>query len=136
MKVFYGSNSGNHYIICKESQEKYVFDSFGNYLNSKASINDCNNWVEVDYISIVNVGVNDCELLYSNHKAVLGIPMMVALKRLMDLGNYKETVFSIKHNDDLGVYHQVIILFPKNVSINSFIELLFPNKLWTPLQIV
>lgn len=133
MKVFYGNKGSEFFIMCVDFKEIYVFDMFGNLCRTNGTIDSCNNWIEVDFLSFVTIGVNNCEVLYNGYKAELGISLFEAIKFYRLQGKYLGTMFNVPHEDSDGKFSQVILVFPKGTLTSTMINNQFPNRLWKKL---
>lgn len=134
MKVLYGTKGNNYFIMCSDFKEIYKFDMFGNIESTNGLINDCNNWQEVDFLSYIGTGTNNCELLYNGYKAELGVPLFEAINPIRNYGKYLGTMFNVPHEDDFGRYNQILFLFKKGTVTNSMINSQYPNRVWTRLN--
>lgn len=134
MKVYYGNKGSEFYIMCVDFQEIYVFDMFGNLSSVNGLVSSCDNWQEVDFFSYVGVSLKECEVLYNGYKTKLDIPLFNAIKPLRDKGGYLGTLFNVPHEDDIGRYNQILLLYPKGTISNKFVVNLYPNKTWSKLK--
>lgn len=133
MKVYYGSRGSEFYIMCRDFEEIYVFDMFGTLTRVNGTIDSCNNWQEVDYLSFVNIGTRDCELLFNGYKAELGMPILEAIKPFRLQGKYLGTIFNVPHEDSDGRFTQILIVYPKGVLSYNYINSQYPNRYWNKL---
>ena len=134
MKVYYGSKGSEFYIMCRDFNEIYVFDMFGTLCRVNGTIDSCSNWQEVDYLSFVNIGTRNCELLFNDYKAELGIPLLDALKPFRLMGKYLGTMFNVPHEDNGGRFTQVVIVYPKGTLSYNYIEKQFPKRYWNKIS--
>lgn len=133
MKVYYGNKGSEYYIMCRDFNEIYVFDMFGNLCGTNGCVDSCNNWQLVDFLSFVGIGNNNCELLYNGYKAELNMNIFLAIKPFRDYGKFLGTIFNVPHEDDLGRYSQIIFVFPKGTITANIINNQFPKRLWNKL---
>ena len=130
MKVFYGSKGSEFYIMCRDFNEVYAFDMFGTLSRVNGSIESCDNWQEVDYLSFVGIGNSNCELLFNNYKAELGVSLLDAIKPFRMGGKYLGTIFNVPHEDSDGRFTQVVFVYPKGTISYGDINNQFPNRYW------
>lgn len=133
MKVYYGNKGSEFFIMCRDFEEVYVFDMFGNLCRTNGCIDSCNNWQLVDFLSFVSLGVNNCELLFNGYKAELKISLFEAIKPFRSYGKFLGTVFNVPHEDSEGRFTQVIFVYPKGTLKAEMINNQFPNRLWNKL---
>lgn len=135
MKVYYGNKGSEFFIMCMETKEIYVFDMFGTLCRVNGTIDSCNNWQEVDFLSFVSTGVNSCELLYNGYTTSLNTPILEAIKPYRLVGNYMGTIFNVPHEDSEGRFSQLLMVFKKGVITNRIIISQYPNNYWNKLII-
>lgn len=133
MKVFFGCKGSSYYIMCKDFNEVYSFDTFGNMLSDKGGVSSCDNWQEVDIVSLVGVGSGSCEILCNDVKAVLTDPIMSNVATLRKMGGYLGTIFNVPHLDDKGKFNQILFVFKKGDMPKEKISKIFPNRVWNRL---
>lgn len=134
MKVYYGSKGSEFFIMCADFKEIYAFDTFGNLSRVNGIVDSCNNWQEVDFLSFVGIGTNNCELLYNGYKSELGIPLLEGIKPFRLRGGYLGTLFNVPHEDNQGRFTQIVIVFPTGFLCDNYINNLFPNRNWIKLS--
>ena len=134
MKVYYGNKGSEFFIMCTDFKEIYVFDMFGNVCRTDGYIDSCNNWQLVDILSFVQIGVNNCEVLYNGYTTELGIPLFEAIKSIRLEGKYLGTMFNIPHEDDIGRFSQIIFVFPRGTMTSEMVNRKYPNRLWKKLK--
>lgn len=133
MKVFYGNRGSEFYIMCSDFREIYVFDMFGNLCRTNGTIDSCNNWQQVDFLSFINIGVKSSELLFNGYKSELNIPLFEALKPFRLNGRYLGTMFNIPHEDEEGKFQQIVLVYQKGTITSSMINNQFPKRCWKKL---
>lgn len=134
MRVFYGNKGLEYYIMCTDFKEIRVFDMFGNLSDVTGTIDSCNNWLEVDFLSFISTGVNSCELLFNGYKVELYNSLFKELKPYKIHGKYLGTMFSILHEDGTeGRFLQVILVYKKGVISSKKVNEQYPNRYWRRL---
>lgn len=136
MKVYYGTKGNSFYIMCIGGgfREIYKFDMFGNLEAIDCSIESCNNWVEVDYLSYVGVSAKESEIMYNGIKAYLDIPLLEAIAPIRKYGKFLGTMFNVPHSDDFGRFNQILFIFDKGVITKDIVDKQYPDRVWRPLQ--
>lgn len=133
MKVYYGNKGSEFFIMCNEFNEIYVFDMFGNLCRVNGTIDSCNNWQEVDFLSYVGIGTKNCEVLFNGYKTELGIPIFDALSVFRGKGGYLGTMFNVPHEDEVGRFNQIILVYPKGTLSAKMVNNEYSNRLWKKL---
>lgn len=133
MKVYYGNKGSEFFIMCNEFNEIYVFDMFGNLCRVNGTIDSCNNWQEVDFLSYVGIGTKNCEVLFNGYKTELGIPIFDALSVFRSKGGYLGTMFNVPHEDEVGRFNQIILVYPKGTLSANMVNNEYSNRLWKKL---
>ena len=119
--------------MCKDFKEIYSFDMFGNFLSTSGTIGSCYNWVEVDFISIVSVSVNSCEVLSNGFKTVVQKPLFEVARDIRDYGRFLGTMFNILHADDIGKFNQILFVYSKGILPKDILGKKCINCIWSPL---
>lgn len=133
MRVYLGGKSGNYFIMCRDFSEIFEFDSFGMQIGQQGAVSSCDNWQEVDFISVVSQTGDSCEILYDDYKSKISVNMIKVVERLRKYGHYLITLFTIPHKDEFGRFTQVIAIYQKGSINNKIVKSLFPEALWSKL---
>lgn len=137
MRVYYGNSGGQHYVMCRDFEEVYSFDTFGNLAGTKGGVSSCHSWVEVDFISIVSSTINTCEVLTNGYKCVVNKPLFEVVSNIRNHGKFLGTMFNILHSDDLGKFNHILFIYRKGVvSTSALINAMYPNCTWNTLNSV
>ena len=128
MKVYLGNKGRNYFIMGVEGayREVYAFNMFGNLESTTGGVSSCDNWREVEYISLVGQG-NYCEILCSSRKNRVNENMMSCVANIRGMGGYIGTIFSVPHEDELGRYNQILFVYDKGVDTLSLIKSKIPG---------
>lgn len=119
--------------MCRDFEETCCFDMFGNIQNFNAGVSSCDNWQEVDVISLVGVGSSSCEMLYNGSKTLMDKPLMDNVSVLRKESGYIGTIFNVPHEDNLGKYSQILFVYKKGNMPKERIDRIFPNRAWNKL---
>lgn len=133
MKVYYGNRRSSYYIMCTDFKEVYSFDMFGNLEGVVGSIDSCNSWIEVDFISIVGAG-NTCEVMYNGYVTEANMSLHECLNIFRNHGCYIGTIFNIPHKDTEGYFNQVLFVYKKGDMVSTTINSKLPNNYWKPFK--
>lgn len=107
-------------------KEVYCFNMFGTLENPNGSISSCDNWQEVEFISLVGVG-NTCEVMCNGLKSGINSMLMNCMAKVRDRRGYVGTIFSVGHEDNIGKFNQVLFIYPKGSNITSMLVQEFPG---------
>jgi len=135
MKVYYGNKGSEFFIMCADFREVYAFDMFGNLSKVNGTIDSCNNWQQVDFLSFVSLGVKNCEVLFNGYKAELNIPILEAIQPFRVSGGYLGTMFNVPHEDSEGRFQQILMVFPRGTITSVMVNAKFPNRIWKKLLV-
>lgn len=125
MQTYLGFSGNNRCIMCKDYNEIYVFDFFGNFLSSNGLISSCSNWREVDVVSLVDNGVSGCEAFFNGSKMDTRTSLMNSVAKLRDYGGHITNMLTVPHEDSIGKYNQVLFVYKKGFMSSSILSRIF-----------
>lgn len=134
MKVYFGSSGSEYYVMCVDFNEVFVFDMFGTCVGRVGCIDSCRSWVEVDFVSIVGVGVRSCEVLCNGCVTEVSRSLFDVLRVYRSRGGYLGTIFSVSHEDEFGRFSQVVLVFPKGYITKEIINMDYPGNVWKSIS--
>lgn len=130
MKTYFSNKYGDYYIMCKDFDEVYSFNSFGNVVRRTGGVSSCNSWQEVGIISIVGGAFAPCEILCNGETAIIGESLVNIMCKIRDKGSYIGTVFSVPHEDDNGKFTQIIFIYPLHVNPKDIVNRIYEGVSW------